>query len=53
MRAIGWTLAVLAGILPTAGSAENVYDDYGKLIQSGAVVTSPGDKLFGLSLIHI
>ena len=47
MRAIGWTLAVLAGILPTAGSAENVYDDYGKLIQSGAVVTSPGDKLFG------
>ncbi len=47
MRAIGLGLAALAGILPAAGLAENVYDDYGKLIQSGAVVASPGDKLFG------
>ena len=29
------------------GAAEDVYDDYGKLIQSGAVVRSPGNQLFG------
>ncbi len=47
MRAIGLGLAALTGLSPALGSAEDVYDDYGKLIQSGAVVSSPGDKLFG------
>ncbi|RXD90740.1 hypothetical protein DB770_24035, partial [Xanthomonas perforans] len=47
MRAFGLALAALAGLSPALGVAEDVYDDYGKLIQSGAVVKSPGDQLFG------
>lgn len=47
LRAIGLMLAALAGLFPAAGIAEDVYDDYGKLIQSGAVVRSPGGQLFG------
>ncbi|WP_033479890.1 RHS repeat protein [Xanthomonas citri] len=46
-RVFGLALAALVGLSPALGAAEDVYDDYGKLIQSGAVVKSPGDKLFG------
>lgn len=47
IRVFGLALAALVGLSPALGAAEDVYDDYGKLIQSGAVVKSPGDKLFG------
>lgn len=47
VRAIGLALAAWAGLSPALGAAEDVYDDYGKLNQTGAVVSSPGDKLFG------
>ncbi|KGU51119.1 type IV secretion protein Rhs [Xanthomonas phaseoli pv. phaseoli] len=47
IRVFGLALAALIGLSPALGAAEDVYDDYGKLIQSGAVVKSPGDKLFG------
>ncbi|MBO9761994.1 hypothetical protein J7405_21130, partial [Xanthomonas phaseoli pv. manihotis] len=47
IRVFGLALAALVGLSPAPGVAEDVYDDYGKLIQSGAVVKSPGDKLFG------
>ncbi|MBV6883385.1 hypothetical protein KWH48_07320 [Xanthomonas campestris pv. euphorbiae] len=47
IRELGLALATLVGLSPAMGAAEDVYDDYGKLIQSGAVVKSPGDKLFG------
>lgn len=47
IRVLGLALATLIGLSPALGAAEDVYDDYGKLIQSGAVVKSPGDKLFG------
>lgn len=46
-RVFGLALAALVGLSPALGAAEDVYDDYGKLIQSGAVVKSPGNKLFG------
>ncbi|WP_338338802.1 RHS repeat domain-containing protein [Xanthomonas euvesicatoria] len=46
-RVFGLALTALVGLSPALGAAEDVYDDYGKLIQSGAVVRSPGDQLFG------
>nr|WP_230595366.1 hypothetical protein [Xanthomonas vasicola] len=47
-RALGLLgLIALLALLPSSAAAEEVYDDYGRLIKTGATIKSPGSQLFG------
>ncbi|KAB7768813.1 type IV secretion protein Rhs [Xanthomonas maliensis] len=40
-------LVALLIALPSIAAADDVYDDYGRLIKTGATIKSPGSQLFG------